>query len=72
MALPPSRTEAAPPAVESPCIGICQLDAGSVCLGCGRQMAEIVEWPRAAPARQLEIRRLARQRLAGPSTGNLP
>lgn len=28
----------------SPCIGICELDAGGVCEGCLRTVAEIATW----------------------------
>jgi len=31
--------------IESPCVNICTLDAGSgLCLGCGRTIAEIARW----------------------------
>ncbi|WP_420468600.1 DUF1289 domain-containing protein [Panacagrimonas sp.] len=49
--------------MESPCIGICQLDASSMCIGCGRLMSEIVEWPRVSEARRREIRRQAQTRM---------
>jgi uncharacterized protein len=32
------------PSVESPCIKVCKLDAHSVCVGCGRTLAEIADW----------------------------
>jgi predicted Fe-S protein YdhL (DUF1289 family) len=41
--------------VESPCVGVCQLDERSVCGGCGRLIAEIAEWSRASEARRREI-----------------
>ncbi|MEM6641057.1 MAG: DUF1289 domain-containing protein [Pseudomonadota bacterium] len=31
--------------VKSPCIGRCELDARSVCLGCLRHSDEIMAWP---------------------------
>ncbi|MGQ0701360.1 MAG: DUF1289 domain-containing protein [Panacagrimonas sp.] len=52
--------------VVSPCIGICQLDASSMCIGCGRLMSEIVEWPRAGETRQRQIRDAAQVRLPNP------
>lgn len=51
------------PSVASPCIGVCQLNAESVCLGCGRLISEIVEWPRASETRRRQIVDLSAQRL---------
>ena len=51
------------PSVASPCIGICQLNSDSVCLGCGRLISEIVEWTRASEARRRQIVELSTQRL---------
>lgn len=53
------------PAVESPCVGVCQLDAHKVCIGCHRSIDEICEWSTAANARKREILRLAQRRLVG-------
>lgn len=50
--------------VESPCVGVCQLDEHSVCGGCGRLIAEIAEWSRASEARRREIVRQAAVRRA--------
>lgn len=50
--------------VPSPCIGVCTLDAQSVCTGCHRTLAEIAEWPDAAPERRLQIRQDAEARSA--------
>lgn len=50
--------------VASPCIGVCQLDAQSVCVGCARTMSEIVEWPRAAAERKRQILGAVRARRA--------
>lgn len=53
--------EAAP----SPCVQVCTLDpAGTLCLGCGRTLAEIGEWVSASPERQREIVAAAAVRLA--------
>lgn len=46
----------------SPCVRKCCLD-GEQCLGCGRLMAEILEWANASHQRQLEITAAAQQRL---------
>ncbi len=57
--------------VESPCVGVCQLDERSVCSGCGRLIGEIAEWSRASEARRREIVTQAAVRRADhePSTG---
>lgn len=47
----------------SPCVRQCCLD-GDQCLGCGRLMAEILEWPAASEERQRQIVAAARQRHA--------
>ena len=41
--------------VESPCIGTCTLNRESVCVGCGRRLDEIAEWPRAFDPRKRRI-----------------
>lgn len=51
--------------VESPCVGVCKLDAQNICIGCQRSMDEICEWPGAANTRKREILRRAQRRLAG-------
>jgi predicted Fe-S protein YdhL (DUF1289 family) len=50
------------PIVQSPCIGVCHLDARQLCSGCRRRIDEIAEWSHASPARRMEIRRAAAQR----------
>jgi predicted Fe-S protein YdhL (DUF1289 family) len=54
--------------VPSPCSGICRLDERQLCVGCRRSIDEIVEWPRASVARQLEILRELALR-TGPEPG---
>ena len=49
--------------VASPCRDICQLDAGGICIGCGRSIAEITDWSRASRERKLQICALARARV---------
>jgi predicted Fe-S protein YdhL (DUF1289 family) len=70
-----------PPAiavVESPCIKVCQLNAGQVCTGCGRTIDEIAQWSGANASQQRQIVAAARQRLAiigrpaDAATPNLP
>ncbi|WP_187808241.1 DUF1289 domain-containing protein [Aquipseudomonas alcaligenes] len=48
--------------VESPCRRQCCLDQHDQCLGCGRTLAEILEWGRADSARRREICQAAQQR----------
>jgi iron complex transport system substrate-binding protein len=53
--------------VQSPCVGICRLDANGVCVGCWRSIAEIAAWSSAEDVARLrslaaaEIRRRARE-----------
>lgn len=60
--------------VPSPCVQVCVLNADRICVGCGRSIAEIAEWGRAADARRLQIRADAARRLAiiGPPTFDAP
>lgn len=50
--------------VESPCIGVCQLNADRVCIGCGRTLDEIAEWLDADAARRSAIRDAAAGRIS--------
>ena len=46
-------------AVDSPCVGVCQLNNAGVCVGCLRTMEEIAAWPRLdSRARQAVLDRL--------------
>jgi len=45
----------------SPCVRKCCLDDDE-CLGCGRMMAEILEWASASDERQRQIKLQARER----------
>lgn len=50
----------------SPCTNICRLDpAGAFCLGCGRTPQDIAKWQEMSRAERLEVKALARERLAG-------
>lgn len=46
----------------SPCQGICRLE-GDTCVGCGRLIGEIAEWPHATVWRKHTIRVDAARRL---------
>lgn len=41
--------------VASPCIGVCQLDAQDVCLGCYRSVTEIIEWASLNPEQKKQV-----------------
>jgi predicted Fe-S protein YdhL (DUF1289 family) len=49
--------------VASPCRRRCCLNEAECCLGCGRLLAEILEWGHASDERRRVIRRLAEARL---------
>ncbi|MGK0498741.1 MAG: putative Fe-S protein YdhL (DUF1289 family) [Oceanicoccus sp.] len=49
---------------KNPCVRNCCLDDGKVCMGCGRSLAEILEWHHADYPRQQQISNHAKQRLA--------
>lgn len=49
--------------IASPCVRRCTLDEQDLCVGCGRLLAEILEWAAAPIPRKLEIRLAATFRL---------
>ncbi|MGH8444467.1 MAG: DUF1289 domain-containing protein [Solimonas sp.] len=49
--------------VPSPCTRICRIGDEGHCLGCGRDLDEIMAWPRAERALKLAIRERAAARL---------
>ncbi|WJN59827.1 DUF1289 domain-containing protein [Pseudomonas sp. SO81] len=53
-------------AVDSPCRRQCCLDDQDICLGCGRSLAEILEWGKADNGRRRQICQAAQQRLRPP------
>lgn len=59
----PRRGDGMSESLASPCVDICELNAGNVCRGCGRSLAEIAEWPAAADARKAQILQNCRHRL---------
>jgi predicted Fe-S protein YdhL (DUF1289 family) len=43
-------------AIETPCIKVCAIDPGTgLCLGCGRNLAEISAWPTLPPRERRRI-----------------
>lgn len=58
------------PAVESPCVKVCTLDARSgLCLGCGRRIDEIERWARMSADERASVMAELPGRLA--AAGNL-
>ncbi|MGH8453589.1 MAG: DUF1289 domain-containing protein [Nevskiales bacterium] len=51
--------------IESPCTGVCQLDAYQVCKGCFRTIGEIIAWPDADREIRLRILNTILQRKSG-------
>ncbi|MGH8436212.1 MAG: DUF1289 domain-containing protein [Pseudomonas sp.] len=49
--------------VSSPCRRVCCLDDQDICIGCGRSLAEILEWRAADNSRRREICRVAKTRV---------
>jgi predicted Fe-S protein YdhL (DUF1289 family) len=50
------RLAADVPFVPSPCIGVCALDdTTSICIGCGRTLAEVAAWSRLTNAQRREV-----------------
>jgi predicted Fe-S protein YdhL (DUF1289 family) len=54
--------------MESPCIHVCVIDAGTgLCAGCGRSLEEIARWPQMTEAeRRHVVRGLPARRRARP------
>ena len=49
-------------AVRSPCVNVCALDAGDICVGCYRTGQEIATWGSMSNAQRLEVlRKVARR-----------
>lgn len=54
--------------IETPCIGICRLEASrNLCVGCGRTVAEIAGWLAFDPHERHRVARLLSARLAALS-----
>lgn len=49
---------------QSPCIGVCTLNRSGTCVGCGRTLDEIAQWPAAGDGRRQAILQAARERRA--------
>jgi predicted Fe-S protein YdhL (DUF1289 family) len=52
-----------PDPLASPCVRNCCLDDDNVCMGCGRALAEIVQWGTASDADKKAILARSRERL---------
>jgi predicted Fe-S protein YdhL (DUF1289 family) len=42
--MPVEPTVREQPAPVTPCVGVCRMDAGGLCIGCRRTLAEIARW----------------------------
>lgn len=61
-------TAPSPPLPDSPCVRNCCLDEADVCIGCGRQLDEILRWGAAgAGEREAILARAAERRRARPA-----
>ena len=49
--------------VNSPCNRNCSLDEQDICIGCGRSLAEILNWQNATDQQRAEVLGLAKNRL---------
>lgn len=45
----------AQPRMETPCVGVCSVDARGVCTGCGRTLEQIAQWTSFTAAARLAI-----------------
>jgi uncharacterized protein len=48
--------------VPSPCVGVCQVDAGEICIGCGRSLSEIANWTMMSDVEKIAVAEAARLR----------
>lgn len=53
---------------QSPCISVCLLDEGDICVGCYRSADEITDWFMANAEGKREILKRARERREAAST----
>jgi uncharacterized protein len=60
------------PRVASPCVKVCVLDAGNICVGCGRTIDEIIQWSSMTEEQQRLACDLARQRREQAANGVKP
>jgi predicted Fe-S protein YdhL (DUF1289 family) len=59
--------------MKSPCNQICEIDQPtSFCIGCGRTLDEIEEWPVASTKRKQQILAILPERIAAISDGLRP
>ena len=58
--------------IASPCRNICQLSHEQICIGCGRTIGEITEWPGAGEPRRRQIAQDAARRMGSKAMSNEP
>ena len=56
---------------QSPCISVCRLDDGDICVGCFRSANEITDWFMAGADEKRDILQRARQRQEEATTVRL-
>jgi predicted Fe-S protein YdhL (DUF1289 family) len=54
-----------PVAIVSPCTGVCAIDAGDLCRGCGRSLDEIAAWGTMTPAERDAVMAVLPERRTG-------
>lgn len=47
----------------SPCVGICTMDEGGLCLGCGRNLDEIASWGSLSDSERASVMAVLPERL---------
>jgi predicted Fe-S protein YdhL (DUF1289 family) len=56
------RDQPSTPSIQSPCVRNCCLDENDICLGCGRELQEILHWQQSSDTEREAILLRARQR----------
>lgn len=60
--------------IDTPCTKICKLDPSlQICIGCGRDLAEIARWSQLSVSERTHLMGVARERLAriAPGVGGM-
>ncbi|MFP8965369.1 DUF1289 domain-containing protein [Pokkaliibacter sp. CJK22405] len=56
--------------IESPCVGVCELNTNQICTGCWRSIDEISQWWNMSSAEKLNTLNCARNRYVEFNTGH--
>ncbi len=57
-------------AVESPCVKICVIDDGGLCVGCARTLDEIAQWGSYSPDKRRAIMGMLKERRPASEASN--